>query len=229
VRTIIVGDVHGCSAELRQLLQVVSFGSADRLVSVGDLVARGPDTPGVLELVRRCGGRAVRGNHEQRLLQVRDARARGELGPRLGASHTAVFDELSTADWTYLDAMPLWLDLPEHMLRVVHAGVVPGVAMSDQDPWALLHMRSLRDGKPSDKRGSGLWADHYAEEPHIVFGHNAIDGLQLHPHATGLDTGCVYGGALTALVLEEASSVPPVDSRSAQIVRIPAHRAYTKV
>lgn len=229
MRTVIVGDVHGCAAELGQLLQAVSFGAADQLVLVGDLIARGPDTPGVLGLVRQLGARAVRGNHEQRMLEVRDARARGEEGPRLGPSHEAVLAQLSSADWAYLDAMPLWLELEAHALRVVHAGIVPGVPMPDQDPWALVHMRSLRNGKPSDKRGSGVWADHYADEPHIVFGHNAVDGLQLHAHATGLDTGCVYGGALSALVLTESQRVPNIETRRNQIVSIPAQRAYIKI
>jgi len=49
-RTVIVGDVHGCRRELEWLLELVRFGTGDRLVFVGDLVARGPDSLGVLAL-----------------------------------------------------------------------------------------------------------------------------------------------------------------------------------
>ena len=70
-RTIVVGDVHGCSAELEDLLERIGFSSADRLVFVGDLVARGPDSRGVLALMRQLDATSVRGNHEGKLLAWR--------------------------------------------------------------------------------------------------------------------------------------------------------------
>jgi hypothetical protein len=90
--TIIIGDVHGCADELSELLGRVGPGAGDQVVFVGDLVARGPDSPGVLRLVRELGARAVRGNHEERLLAARAARRKGEQGPRLGAAHLSVFE-----------------------------------------------------------------------------------------------------------------------------------------
>ena len=59
-RTIIVGDVHGCRRELEQLLDKVAFATGDRLVFVGDLVARGPDSLRVLDVVRRTGAIVIR-------------------------------------------------------------------------------------------------------------------------------------------------------------------------
>jgi predicted phosphodiesterase len=64
-RTIIVGDVHGCRRELELLLERIDFRAGDRLVFVGDLIARGPDTLGVLDVARTTGAIVVRGNHEQ--------------------------------------------------------------------------------------------------------------------------------------------------------------------
>lgn len=222
----VIGDVHGCRAELEELLGRVGLGEGDRLVSVGDLVARGPDSAGVLALVRGLGGLAVRGNHEQRVLDAWLARQRGEPEPRLRPHHSRLLEELDEAELSELAAMPLWLDLPDHDARVVHAGIVPGVAMEQQDPWALLHMRTLVNGAPSDRRGPTLWGAEYRARPHILFGHNAVDGLQLHPCATGLDTGCVYGGELCALVLPAACPLPPPAERRAWIVSVPARRAY---
>src|SRR5450755_2952250 len=91
-RTILVGDVHGCSWELETLLDRITFGSGDRLVFVGDLVARGPDSLGVLDVARRTGAIIVRGNHEQKLLEWRRARLawiRGEAAakPPIGRMH----------------------------------------------------------------------------------------------------------------------------------------------
>jgi hypothetical protein len=213
-RTIVVGDVHGCATELEALLERVAFATGDRLVLVGDLVARGPDSLGVLDIARRTGAVIVRGNHEDKLLRWHSrklAHARG-LGRRpepLERTHAHVARKLRPVDWTLLGSSVLWDDLPEHDLRVVHAGVVPGVAIEDQPRRALLRMRTVGPKKTWSDEGAGtLWGEVYIGPPHVVFGHNARAEPQLHKWATGLDTGCVYGGRLTALVLREGERVP---------------------
>ena len=222
-RTVIVGDVHGCARELEALLERVGLGDGDALVLVGDLVARGPDTRGVLALVRAYGGRAVLGNHEERLLLVR---REGRGASKLSPSHQQVLNELSERDWAQLESLPRFLDLEEHGVRVVHAGVVPGVPIEEQDPWVLTHLRTIDDGAPSARLGPPLWGELYAGPPHVVFGHNAVSGLQLHPWATGLDTGCVYGKRLTALVLPAGAKVPRVEDRPDALVSVRARHAY---
>jgi len=227
VRTIIIGDVHGCVRELGQLLEIVAPTGSDRIVFVGDLVARGPDTRGVLRTVRELGAQCVKGNHEERLLAARFARRAGQLGPRLGPSHTQLLGLLDEEDWAQLEALPLKVDLEEHGVRVVHAGVVPGVPWEQQDPWLITHIRSIKDdGTPSDRQGT-LWGSLYQGPPHIVFGHNARRDVQLHPDATGLDTGCVYGGFLTALVLPAGTPPPPVAERRSALVQVRAERVYS--
>ena len=126
-----------------------------------------------------------------------------------------------------LDGLPLSLDFPEHGVRVVHAGVAPDVEFDAQQPWTLLHIRSLTSrGSPSDRFGLKSWADVYQGGPHIVFGHNAQAGLQLAPAATGLDTACVYGGQLSALVLEKGVHPPPPEERKDAIVSVDALARY---
>ena len=226
-RSIFIGDVHSCAAELAELLSAVAVTADDRVYFVGDLLTRGPDPLGVLQLFRALRARSAVGNHEQRLLAARHARQRGEAGPKLGPSHADVAARLSDADWAVLESFPLWIDVPEHNLRVVHAGLVPGVAFANQDPWMLTHIRSVaEDGKPSEKWGE-LWGSRYHDEPHIVFGHNARQRPQIHAHATGLDTACVYGGALTAMVLPEGSAPPPPANRLDALVSVPARQAYS--
>ena len=226
-RSIFIGDVHSCAAELAELLSAVAVTPEDRVFFTGDLLSRGPDPLGVLQLFRTLRARAAVGNHEQRLLAARHARLRGEPGPKLGGSHADVVARLSDDDWAVLESFPLWIDVPENGVRVVHAGVVPGIPFQSQDPFMLTHIRSIgEDGKPSEKWGV-LWGSLYQEEPHIVFGHNARQRPQLHPHATGLDTACVYGGALTAMVLAEGAAPPPVASRMDVLVSVRARRAYS--
>jgi Calcineurin-like phosphoesterase len=227
VRSIFIGDVHSCAAELAELLSAVAVTNDDRVYFVGDLLTRGPDALGVLRLFRSVRARSTLGNHEQRLLAARHASQQGEAGPKLGSAHAEVALQLRDEDWAILESFPLWIDVPEHDVRVVHAGVAPGVAFEAQDPWLLTHIRSVgEDGKPSAKWGTP-WGSSYRGSPHIVFGHNARQRPQLHADATGLDTACVYGGALTALVLEEGARPPPVDSRLDALVSVRARRAYS--
>lgn len=228
-RTIVVGDVHGCRAELEELLSKLALAADDRLCFVGDLVARGPDGPGVLDLIGRLGARSVVGNHEWKLLDARAARARGEER-KLGPSHEGLMRALADRHWAALEALPYFLRLPQHDALVVHAGVVPGVPVEEQDPWVLTRIRTFDDdGNPSDSREGTLWAERHREPPHVLFGHNAVDGLQLHSNATGLDTGCVYGGQLSALVLPEGELVPPAKDRRDLVVSVRARRQYTEM
>jgi hypothetical protein len=221
--TAIVGDVHGCAAELEELLETLCFAAGrDRLAFVGDLVARGPDTPGVLALARRFGGLVVRGNHEEKLLANR------LRGKPLGTEHARVAEQLSKEDWRLLEATPLWLDLPEHGVRIVHAGIPPGTAVDRAPPEALLRMRTIdARGRWSDEPSAGpLWGTRYEGPPHVVFGHNARVEPQLHEWATGIDTSCVYGGQLTAVVLGDGEKMP----RGVAVVRtlrsVRARRKY---
>jgi hypothetical protein len=221
-RTILVGDVHGCRTELEAILARAKFGAGDRLVMTGDLVVRGPDPAGTLELLISLRARAVRGNHDDRMVRCRQGEA------PVGDGQRAVLNALSEHHWAYLEALPLWLDLPEHGLRVVHAGVVPGVPIERQSPRSLMYMRGLGPrNEPIEKRSDSLWGTRYREAPHVVFGHNALPEPQLHTSATGLDTGCVYGGRLTALVLDEGEPPPPARDRAKALVSVPARRVYS--
>ncbi len=127
-----------------------------------------------------------------------------------------------------LRAAPLHVDLPDHAVRVVHAGVVPGVPIEAQKRSTLLSIRSLgAHREPIDKRGGVPWGLRYKGPPHIVFGHNAGVRPQFHVWATGIDTGCVYGGALTALVLGEGERVPrDLAARRKHLVVVPAKHEY---
>lgn len=221
-RTIVIGDVHGCRAELEDLLQLCRAGASDRIVLVGDLVAKGPDSRGVVALARERGFQAVLGNHDAKVLSLRpDVLPAGRRDPPKSqmapGHHQAVAAELDTEDWAYLEALPLFLPLPDLGTIVVHGGLVPGVPLDAQPRKFLLNLRSITpDGEPSKRVDDGApWAGVWPGPEHVVFGHDAVRGLQQHRFATGLDTGCVYGRALTALVLPER-----------RLLSVPARAAY---
>jgi hypothetical protein len=228
-RTIIVGDVHACSRELSALLERVAFvRRVDGLVLAGDVLVRGPDPLGTLDLMRELGAAAVRGNHENKLLSARGADGRLRDDARLGGEHERVARMLRDEDWQTLEAMPLWLDLPAHGVRVVHGGVIPGTSIERTPPEALMTMRTIdARGRWSDKQQAGeLWGASYVGPPHVVFGHNARPEVQLHPWATGIDTGCVYGGNLTAVVLADGEPMPRGAAARANLVSVAARRRY---
>ncbi|MCA9657929.1 MAG: serine/threonine protein phosphatase [Myxococcales bacterium] len=213
--TLVIGDVHGCVDELDALLHRHA-GERD-VVFVGDLVAKGPDSRGVVARARKLEALAVRGNHEAHVLRAREAMEKGEPTPQLRPQHREVVDTLEDDDWAYLAALPDWLELPAFDVLVVHAGLVPGVAPAVQSPNDLINMRSIRpDGSASKRIEDGVpWASVWPGPQHVLFGHDAVRGLQRHPFATGLDTGCVYGKALTAMLLPEM-----------ELVSVPAERVW---
>tara|TARA_B100001750_G_scaffold90214_1_gene71313 strand:- start:1253 stop:1936 length:684 start_codon:yes stop_codon:yes gene_type:complete len=224
---LIVGDIHGCLTELDRLLEEVAFDPAsDTLVPVGDLVAKGPASQGVVARCRELGALAVRGNHDEHVLRWWRARQAGEELPELRPTHQAVADSLTDDDWAYLDALPLHRRFPglagDQDVLVVHAGLVPGVPLAEQRPKWEMNLRSIdRRGEPSKRIEDGApWAAFWRGPELVVFGHDAVRGLQQHPYAIGLDTGCCYGGALTALIFEGGSH---------RKVHVDAARAYAPV
>ena len=214
-RTFFIGDVHGCLAELDALLRKLALKSRDRVIFVGDLVAKGPDSAGVVRRVRELGAQSVRGNHDARLLQR--LHASDDEKAALKPKQRAVMDSLGPSDIAFLEACPLWLTLPELGVRVVHAGWVEGVPEHAQNPDLVMNMRTLTpEGEPSTRFDGGRpWASLYEGPEFIVFGHDARRKLQRTPHALGLDTGCVYGGELTAYELP-----------SQKLVSVPAEKTY---
>ena len=226
-RTIVVGDVHGCRDEVERLLDVLRFSAGDSLYFVGDLLSRGPDPEGVLALIRRTGAKSVRGNHDDALSKWRAAQQTGVSDPPIKGSQRRVAELLDESDWELIESLPLHLDLPDHGVRLVHAGVVPGIPIDQQPVEAFLSMRYLGPhNEPIEKGGTVLWGTRYQGPPHVVFGHNAQPEPQIHPWATGIDTAAVYGGRLTAMVLERGQEVPPADRRRDALVSVPANAAY---
>ena len=214
MQTLIVGDVHGCLTELEELIAQARLSPrTDQLIFVGDLVAKGPDSRGVLKLAQQWKAQAVKGNHDAHVLKFRKG---GESDMRKG--HVEVARSLDEADWRYLEAMPLWLRLPG--IIVVHAGLVPGIALEDQEDDALINMRSLTpSGKWSKKLEAGVpWASQWPGPERVVFGHDAVRGLQEYPFALGLDTGCVYGKKLSGLLLPASA-----------VISVPAHQVWAPV
>ncbi|RNF21608.1 serine/threonine protein kinase [Trypanosoma conorhini] len=208
-RVIIVGDIHGCLTQLQELLAAAAFVKGrDAVISVGDLVNKGPDSVGVVRLLRGIGARAVLGNHDAKLLKLRKKlRKNGALTGKQRSSSLALLATTLPQDVEeYLSRLPHILRIPAHNLLVVHAGLHVQRPLEQQLVDEVTTTRNLVAHGPgphtaSEDTTEGVpWASLWRGPETVLFGHDARRGLQRYPYAIGLDTRCVYGGELTAVV-----------------------------
>ena len=196
-RTIVVGDIHGCYDELMELLDEVSFERKDRVVSVGDLISKGPKSREVLELFMTDARLStVIGNHDLTLRR----RWNGEdveLKPAQKETHKELKSEKDKYA-TFLNGLPFVIDLETHL--VVHAGLRPNVELHSQTTGDLTRLRTLGPDRESEE--GTPWYHVYNGEKIVLFGHWPAEEPRRGPKAIGLDTGCVYGHTLTAYIIE---------------------------
>ena len=204
--TFAIGDIHGCRSLLTELLtRIDPDPQADTIIVLGDFINRGPDSRGTIDLLLQLRERyrnfiVLRGNHEQMLLDYLAGLNR-DFFLLVGGRETLTsygVDPSAEADpdtWLPAEHRALLTDLPtlyenEHGIYV-HAGLQPGVHLSQQSTEWLLWVRdefikSFYDfGKP------------------VVFGHTPFADPLLTANKIGIDTGAVYGGSLSCLILPD--------------------------
>jgi predicted phosphodiesterase len=204
-RTIVVGDIHGCYDELVDLLDQINFGSSDRIVSVGDLITKGPKNREVLELFMSDSRFAtVIGNHDLALRRHWNGEE-VDLKPAQKETHKELKEEKDRF-MPFLNSLPFMIDLGRHL--VVHAGVRPNVELQSQTTEDITQIRTL--GEDRESKDGTPWYEVYDGEKVVLFGHWPAPEPRRGKMALGLDTGCVYGHHLTAYTIEtgELNSVP---------------------
>lgn len=232
----IIGDVHGCLDEAVQLLQLLGYevtGTREapqvtapagrRAIFVGDLVDRGPDSPGVLRLVMAmvANGTAfcVPGNHDVKLmkkLRGRDVKVSHGLAETLQQLESEPDGFRQRAgDWIYSLVSHLVFD--EGKLVVAHAGMkesMQGRASGAVRDFALYGETTGE----TDEYGLPVrfdWAGEYRGSAMVVYGHTPVPEPEWVNRTICVDTGCVFGGKLTALRYPER-----------ELVSVPAARTY---
>jgi diadenosine tetraphosphatase ApaH/serine/threonine PP2A family protein phosphatase len=225
-RYIFIGDIHGCYDELVKLLARAAVTASDRVIALGDMTRKGPAADRCLALWRERGYLAVRGNNDATLLHRSERAGSRWLAP---SADRRVLRDRALLD--YMRSWPLYLDLPEIGVVAVHGGVLPNAAQfsaSLAPAEAALELRRIRrdttgQWTPVSKRDATandpFWADVWNGDRRIVYGHTPRREAREHPRALGLDTGCVYGGKLTAAIFESADTW--------RLVAIPARERYS--
>ena len=204
--TFVIGDIHGCSELLAGLLEKIKpLEKGDTVVFIGDYIDRGPDSRGVIDSVLKLKSEHKRtitlmGNHELMLLDAIKGYGRNEflniggeltlksygiplesntdLAAMLPRDHIAFFQNL----------LPYWEDA-DHIY--VHAGLQPGVHMTQQSPDWLFWSRDEFVNSSHD----------YGKK--VIYGHTPYDKPKIDANKIGIDTGAVYGNRLTCLMLPE--------------------------
>ena len=202
-RLIAIGDIHGCHEEFSELLRLIDLQPDDRLVLLGDLVNRGPNTPRVLELARAHRAISLLGNHELRLLNYRRTR---DL-KFVKENDLETFDQLTAEDWTYLENMLLTYEDPDLNLVCVHGGFLPDIPWSKQPAEIITRIQVVdAAGQPckrADAPEAPSWADLWNGPPFVVYGHTPRPEIYKRKWSVGIDTACAMGGHLTAFILPE--------------------------
>ena len=240
-RTFLIGDVHGCIDELLDLMQLLRPNQNDRLIFIGDLIDRGPNSAAVVSQVvkwsKELEVKLVLGNHEEKFLRyVKHIRSgSGKEKEMTGAEEfPALLAIISENELEFLQQSFYSLHLPECDVFLVHGGLWNTVSFPipatypfrSSTPHIIKQLPLLTkvrylspEGKfialGEESPNDSFWAEKYdGAYGHVYFGHQPF--LQSSPKqfafASGIDTGCVYGGWLSAVEISTVgatySSVP---------------------
>ncbi|MCU0862650.1 MAG: metallophosphoesterase [Planctomycetes bacterium] len=207
MRRIFVGDIQGCREPLERLLAAVAFvPGRDRLLPVGDLVNKGPDSPGTLALLMQLGAEPVLGNHDLHWLKKGRATDAAQRDWLQAQPVVRVFDDVIMV---HAGLHPHWDEAKLARLSPDEIHYAVNVRYCDADGH-----QPLEDWPPPGPPFRP-WDDFYSGRKRVVFGHWARRGLVVRPQCIGLDSGCVYGGKLSAWIAEE-DRVVQVDGLAAK-------------
>lgn len=234
----VIGDVHGCERELVLLLQGLGYGRRSargpfrhpegrKAVFIGDLVDRGPGVVQAaclaMDMVEEGAALCVPGNHDDDLARTLEGGG-PDPGPgtemslrQINAAPAALRSAFRRRFVAFVDSLPSHLLLDGERLAVAHAGLREEYVGRESADVRRFAMRGETTGR-LDRFGLPVrvnWAAAYDGSPFVVYGHTPVRRPESIRNTLNIDTGCVYGGALTGLRYPER-----------KIVSVPAARVY---
>ena len=214
VKRLIIGDIHGCLAELNDLLDAAGLAADAEIIAIGDIVDRGPDSPAVLEFFQETpNAQSLIGNHERKHVRSR----RGEIRPAL--SQLIARRQIGEDDYEeacrFMESLPCFIELPEAILA--HGFFEPGLPSADQRETVVVG--TLSGEHYLAKQYDRPWYELYDGDKPLIVGHHDYlrngDPLIRDDKVFGIDTGCCHGSRLTGLLLPDF-----------RIVSVPSRRDY---
>lgn len=242
MRHIVLGDLHGCGSEFESLLEAIDRVHEPRsthLVLIGDLLAKGPRPDLVVQSIltrRRDHGRVTLlcGNHELRFLGAIGRLSSGTAHKQLQRSERETIELLKEADLLaaatdlMLEAsrrISLTVTDPTRRWTAVHAGIEPSLGLEATPDHLKIHIKA--------RKGEKDWWERYdGSDGLIIFGHKPVPEPVVcrdcvgRPIAVNLDTGCIYGGHLSAYDVEadellQVRSQQPIDKQNLEFAVSP--------
>lgn len=209
-KLIVYGDVHGCLDELIVLRKKIGIEIDDIEVCAGDFITRGANSVETLKYLRKKAIYCVRGNHEDKIIRyIKHSKSKSKNPIKLDKDEKNIIKTMSLKDIRFLESLPLYLQFGNY--TIVHGGLQNSMdlsKLSPEDESHIMRMRYLdkdaqyvRYGK--EDSNSIFWAEVYnGENGFVLYGHNKFKEPKINKYAIGLDTGCVYGNVLTAVIIE---------------------------
>jgi protein phosphatase len=228
-----IGDIHGCRDELLLLLERLGYRidrsddqatwmapAGRKAIFLGDLVNRGPESPGVLRLVMRMVdvgiALCVAGNHDILLLRRLQGR---EVDKPEALAESLVQLEREPPEFRrdivrFIAGLPAYLILENGRLVVAHAGLPAEYQARDSEAGRRFAVNGREVIDEKGQPGHYEWAEEYKGEAAVVYGHAPHERLEWLNNTLCIDTGCVYGGRLTALRYPEMETVSVAAART---------------
>ena len=229
MKTIFVGDVHGCYDELVLLFEKLKVQKNDEVIFVGDIINKGPKSFEVLEFVYQNNYQCVLGNHEVKFFDWRKGKFKAKL------EQEKLFQVLDKKLTQFPDIEKWLYNLPYFIEKenfiVVHAGFPPFPPNENlnNQPLKKQHHILLTTIRNYQKKP---WHEFYNGNKIVFYGHWAKQGLHLTDKTVGLDSGCVYGNFLSAYVYDRNYDKQLVSNQSfhqKKIIQQKAKKNYCPV
>ena len=218
---VIYGDIHGCLEEWEELRKLIPKNSIE--ISVGDILDKGPYPIEALRYAKKNKIFTIMGNHEYKHLRKHIGR-----NVKLDEDQQKIYPKLKDEDFEFIENMPFFLKL--NHLTILHAGITNWIRLNNPPFNIMTLLLFLRDVDENNKflplnhnnPNARYWADVYdGHEGFVVYGHNPFMDVKKNKFAAGIDTACVYGNKLTALIIH--NTLKPWEY---EIIQVKAKKQY---
>jgi serine/threonine protein phosphatase 1 len=207
MRTIAIGDIHGCYRELLELLAAVEITDTDCLISLGDIVDRGTNSVQVYDFLKnRPNTIVLMGNHERKHLRQTLSYAQEIVKLQFGDRYSEFIDWVAKLPYYYETEAAIF----------VHAAIEPEIAIELQKEEVLCGC-TAGEKYLSRQYSNTYWSELYTGDKPVIFGHHVVGDVPLiiDCKVYGIDTGACHGGNLTAVIMP-----------GFEIIRVRADRDY---
>jgi serine/threonine protein phosphatase 1 len=202
LKTLVIGDIHGCYTEMLDLISLAGLSGEDQIIALGDIVDRGPDSLAVANFfMNKDNAASILGNHEAKHILI----SANKLKP--SPSQEIVHQEMSGKDYItmieYFQQLQPYLELPEAL--IIHGFLEPGIELKNQQKKVLIG--TISGEGYLTKTYPKPWYEYDHGDKPIIAGHHDYSGIGkptvIRSKTYLLDTGCCFGRNLTGLLLPD--------------------------